>query len=117
MSLVVTESREQAHPLSRASAIAMALMRHFRVERFADLAGADLEQVRLTADQVRCLTRSRRWLAVLVRTPETTLAACTACDAVVVRTPAVSLPSRCSATPGCTGRVSWAGRARVVADE
>lgn len=115
---MIVESKPDAHPLSRAASIAMALMRHFKADRFADLCEADLDQVRLSAEQMRCLERSRRWLALLARSPETTLAACTSCNAVVVRTPMVSMPSRCTITPGCSGRLSWAGRAKaVVSDE
>lgn len=113
--VTVEESKPDAHPLSRASSISIALMRHFGSPDFASLKGEELESVSLSPEQLGCLQRSRRWLALLRLQPETTLAVCEDCGAVTIRIPRVTLPKYCSTTPGCHGRISWAGRSKAVA--
>ena len=107
----IIEKNPDAPGLARASSIASALLRYHRVDRFVDLPTSD--EVELTGEQWSLLRRSRRHLGRLTRRPEVTLAVCAQCGAAYTRVPGASMPKRCTLSPGCTGRVVWAGRAAV----
>lgn len=119
----IVEKNPKAHGLSRASCIAVALMRHysskgygFDVETWEDLASVpkDAQDVELSPEQRELLYRARYRLPLLRLHPETTLAVCTSCNAFYLRVPGSStVPRHCTFTPLCHGDVSWAGRASI----
>ncbi|WP_067783705.1 hypothetical protein [Actinomyces vulturis] len=109
---IVIEKNTDAPGLSRASCIAMALMRATGAKTFAELKNF-ASVASLSDEQRELLIKSRYHLDRLTLKPEATLAVCDNCGKAYTRTPSTSLPKRCTLSDLCRGEIVWAGRARV----